>query len=102
MPTFLSFLLRVFLLAGGLLFAASLAVAFVLMAAVWGVRSAWARLTGRPVMPFTMRIDPRAGFGRVYRRPVQKQPSRTPRADAVQPGAKPGDITDVEPRTPRP
>ena len=102
MPTFLSFLLRVFLVAGGLLFAASLAVAFVLMAGVWGVRSAWARLTGRPVMPFMMRIDPRAGFDRIYRRPVQSQHSRTPRADAVQPGAKPGDITDVEARSPRP
>ena len=44
MPTFLSFLLRVFLLLGGLLFAASLAVAFVLMAAAWGVRVVWARL----------------------------------------------------------
>jgi hypothetical protein len=99
MPTFLSFLLRVFLVAGGLLFAASLAVAVVLMAGVWGVRSAWAKLTGRPVMPFIMRIDPRAGFDRMYRRPPQA--SRTPRADAVQPQGKIGDVTDVEPRTPR-
>ena len=100
MPTFLSFLLRVFLLLGGLLFAASLAVAFVLMAAVWGVRVVWARLTGRPVMPFIMRMGPRAGFDRMYRRPASSQNSRTPRADAVQPGARPGDITDVEPRLP--
>lgn len=104
MPTFLSFLLRVFLLAGGLLFAASLAVAFVLMAAMWGVRGAWAKLTGRPVLPFIMRMGPRAGFDRMYRRPapVHARASRTPRADAVQPGAKPGDITDVEPHSPRP
>jgi hypothetical protein len=103
MPTFLSFLLRVFLLLGGLLFAASLAVAFVLMAAVWGVRVVWARLTGRPVMPFIMRMGPRAGFERMYRRPApaQSRASRTPRADAVQPGAKAGDITDVEARSPR-
>jgi hypothetical protein len=99
MPTFLSFVSRVFLVAAGLLFAASLAVAFVLMAAAWTVRGAWARLTGRPVMPFMMRIDPRAGFDRMYRRPPQ--PSRTPRADAIQPGAKLGDVTDVEAHSPR-
>jgi hypothetical protein len=101
MPTFLSFLLRLFLLAGGLLLAASLGVAFVLMVTVWGVRSAWGKLTGRPVMPFMMRIDPRAGFDRMYRAPVQSQHSRTPRADAVQTKARPGDITDVEARSPR-
>jgi len=50
-------------------------------------------------MPFMMRIDPRAGFDRMYRRPPQ--PSRTPRADAIQPGAKLGDVTDVEARSPR-
>jgi hypothetical protein len=100
MPTFLSFVVRVFLVAAGLLFTASLAVAFVLMATAWTVRIAWARLTGRPVMPFMMRIDPRAGFDRMYRRPSQR--SRTPRADAIQSGAKLGDVTDVEARSPRP
>ena len=100
MPTFLTFLLRVFMVAASLLFAASLAVAFVLMAALWCVRGAWARLTGRPAMPFMMRMDPRAGFDRMYRRP--QAASRTPRADAVQPGARPGDVTDVEARSPRP
>jgi hypothetical protein len=99
MPTFLSFLLRVFLLAAGLLFGASLAVALVLMAALWGVRAVWAKLTGRPMMPFMMRMDPRAGFERMYRR--AQQPSATPRADSV--GARRreiGDVTDVEPRPP--
>jgi hypothetical protein len=100
MPTFLSFVLRLFLVAAGLLFAGSLAVAFVVMALVWSARSAWAKLTGRPAMPFMMRIDPRAGFDRMYRRP--QQPSRTPRADAIQPGVKLGDVTDVEARSPRP
>jgi hypothetical protein len=99
MPTLLSLLLRVFLLAGGLLFAASLALAFVLMIGLWGVRSAWARLTGRPVMPFIMRMDPRAGFDRMYRRP--EQGSRTPRADTIQTGAQSADVTDVEARSPR-
>ena len=55
MPTFMAFLLRLFLVLAGLLFAASLAVAAVLMLAVWGVRAGWAKLTGRPVTPFIVR-----------------------------------------------
>lgn len=99
MPTVMTFLLRIFLLAAGLLFAASLAVAAVLMLAVWGVRAGWAKLTGQPVSPFIMRIDPRGGFERMYRR--SGQGSATPRADAVRPGRAAGDVTDVEPRAPR-
>lgn len=97
MPTFMTFLLRLFLLLAGLLFAASLAVAAVLMLGLWGVRAVWAKLTGKPVLPFIIRIDPRAGFGRMYRQ--AEQASRTPRADSV-PGRKIGDVTDVEPRSP--
>jgi hypothetical protein len=95
MPTFMTFLLRLFLLAAGLLFAASLAVAAVLMLAVWGLRAGWAKLTGRPVTPFIIRIDPRGGFERMYRRAGQE--SRTPRADSVK-ARKIDDVTDVEPR----
>jgi len=98
MPTLLSFLLRLFLVVAGLLFAASLAVAAVLMLAVWGVRAAWAKLTGRPVMPFVVRINPRGGFERMYRKARPESP--TPRADSVHPGRKIGDVTDVEPRVP--
>jgi hypothetical protein len=99
MPTFMTFLLRIVLLAAGLVFAASLAVAAVLMLAVWGVRAAWAKLTGRPVSPFIMRVDPRGGFQRMYRR--GREGSATPRADAVRPGRPRGDVTDVEPKAPR-
>ena len=99
MPTLLSFLLRLFLVAAGLLFAASLAVAFVLMLGVWSVRAGWAKLTGRPVAPFIIRINPRAGFRRMYRR--AEQGSRTPRADALRPGRQEGDVTDVHYRQPK-
>jgi hypothetical protein len=98
MPTLLSFLIRLFLVAAGLLFAASLAAAFVLMLGLWGVRAAWGKLTGRPVTPFVIRIDPRGGFHHVYRRAEQASP--TPRADSVQPRREIGDVTDVEPRLP--
>ena len=100
MPTLMTFLFRLFLVAAGLLFAASLAVAFVLMLGLWGMRAAWARLTGRPVMPFVVRIDPRGGFERMYRR--AEQGGRSPRADSVRPGPRLGDVTDVEPRPPGP
>ena len=80
MPTFMNFVLRLFLLVAGLLFAASMAVAAVLMLALWGVRAAWARLTDKPAMPFII---------------------RTRRANIVRPRRAPADITDVEPRTPQ-
>lgn len=95
MPTLLSFLIRLFLVAAGLLFAASLAVAVVLMLTLWGVRAAWAKLTGRPVMPFVVRIDPRGGFERMYRRAGQGSP--TPRSSAVR-QRQAGDVTDVDPK----
>jgi len=59
-----NFLVRLILFMLGLVFAASLAVAVLLLAAVWGLRYAWARLTGKPVQPWVMRFDPRSGFDR--------------------------------------
>lgn len=64
----MNFILRFVLFCLGLVFAASLAVAVLLLAAVWGLRYGWARLTGQPVTPWTVmfgnRFDPRAGFER--------------------------------------
>src|SRR5688572_31482265 len=81
MPTLLSFLIRLIFVAAGLLFAASLALAFMLMLSVWVARAAWAKLTGRPVMPFIIRIDPRAGFDRMYR--GAERGRAAPRSSAV-------------------
>ena len=91
MHTVLGLVLRVFLLLAGLVFAASLAVGFVVLVALWVVRSTWARLTGRQATPFVMRVDPRAGFDRMVRRPGSD--ARTPPTV--------GDVTDVEPKAPR-
>lgn len=99
MPTLMTFILRLFLLAAGLVFAASLAMAAVLMLAVWAVRAGWAKLTGKPVAPFIVRMDPRGGFERMYRR--GERASATPRADSVRPGRNVGDVTDVDPKAPR-
>ena len=64
----LNFVFRVLLFVIGLLFAASLAVAALLLVAVWLMRMGWARLTGKPVTPWTVmfgqRFDPRQGFER--------------------------------------
>ena len=87
MPSFMTFLLRVFLLIAGLLFAASLAVVATLVVALWAVRATWAKLTGRAPAPFIVRVNPRRGFERMY-------PKTPPRS------ASHADITDVEPKTP--
>lgn len=92
-----TFILRLFLLVAGVLFAASLAAAAVLMLAVWSVRAAWAKLTGQPVAPFIVRMDPRGGFERMVRR-GEPASSRTPKADAVRRGRPAGDVSDVEAR----
>lgn len=93
----LSFLLRLLLVAAGLVFAASIVVVFVLLLAVWSIGALWARLAGRPASPFVMRMGPRRAFEEVVRRAPAA--SRTPRADAAAgPGAVPPTVTDVEAR----
>ena len=100
MPVILTFLLRVLLLAAGLVLAASLAVGFLLLVALWSVRAVWARLTGRQAAPFVVRFGPRRAFDEMMRRGAANE-SRTPRADAAS-GPRPrlAEITDVEPRPP--
>ena len=51
----------------GVLFFLSLLGAAAVLALVWGLRALWARLTGRPVTPWVMRMDPRTGWSTVYR-----------------------------------
>jgi hypothetical protein len=99
MPLLLNLLLRALLLAAGVFFAVVLAGFFVLLLAAWGVRAAWARLTGRPVMPFAMKMGPGRAFEEMMRRAQAPQPGRTPRADAAAGVRRTlGDVTDVEPK----
>lgn len=102
MATILTFLVRLLLLAVGLAFAAVMACFFVLMLGVWLLAAAWARLTGKPVTPFVMRMGPRDAFDQMRRRAqAQQQPAtRTPRSDAAAgPRAQiTADVTDVEPK----
>jgi hypothetical protein len=103
----LNFLLRLILFFTGLVLAASLAVAVLLLAAVWGVRYGWARLTGQPVQPWVMRFDPRHGFDRfrAATRPadptaadVAAARARGQAADSPVRLRDPGRVTDVEAR----
>jgi flagellar biosynthesis protein FlhB len=92
MNQLLTFLLRVLLIAAGLIFAASLLVVMLFLLVIWTLRALWFKLTGRAVAPFVMRINPRAGFEQVFRR-AERGPvaSRAPRREI-------GDVTDVEPK----
>ncbi|MGJ7494323.1 hypothetical protein ACSFA8_04540 [Variovorax sp. RT4R15] len=60
----LNFLLRAVLFLVGLVLAASLAAAVLLLAAFWMIGAGWARLTGKPVRPWVMRFNPGSGFDR--------------------------------------
>ena len=85
------FLSRVILFAAGLVFAASLLLALVLVAMLWALRAGWARITGKPVAPWVMRVNPRAGWQQVYRggQGAKSEPQAR-RRDTLQ------DVTDVE------
>jgi hypothetical protein len=91
MQTLFNFLVRLVLLAAGLVVAASLAVIVAVAVALWGLRYAWARLTGRAVNPFVVRVHPRQAFDAMARR------GAGPRAGA----REIGDVTDVEVKPPR-
>ena len=85
MPFLFGFLLRTLLFVAGLVFAASLAVVFLVLLALWALRAGWAALTGKPRSPFVVRFRAAEGFQRTYRR------AQTVRRPA-------GDVTDVEPK----
>jgi hypothetical protein len=95
----MNLLLRLVLVLAGLVFAASVAVIGALMFALWGLRAAWARLTGRPTAPFIVGLHPFGAFADMARRGAAPAGSRTPRADAVAAG-RIADVTDVEAKPP--
>ncbi|RQO82065.1 hypothetical protein [Acidovorax sp. FJL06] len=107
----LRLLLRVVVIAMGLVLFASLVVAALVLALVWMLRAGWARLTGQPVTPWAMRMDPRTGFRTVFRSTERWSSGRrgaAPAADdtsdeatasrrgGILPGA--AEVTDVEAR----
>ncbi|WP_367618158.1 hypothetical protein [Variovorax sp. CAN15] len=105
----MNFVIRVILLLLGLVFAASLAVAVMLLAAVWGVRYAWGRLTGKPVTPWVMRFNPRSGFDKFRNAAQPAEPTAADVANARARGesverpvrirGSASDVTDVSPKS---
>ena len=99
-------LIRAVLVVAGLVMFLSLLAAVLVLALAWGLRALWARLTGRPVVPWTMRVDPRAGWSTVYRSSGRWSAARTAPAPDAPPtrraGVLPGadEVVDVEPREP--
>ncbi len=87
------FLLRLLLVAAGLVFALSLIFAMVLLLIVWSVRALWGKLTGRPVNPFDMRMNLRVEFDRVF-----KNAQRGDMAPGKPPRRVVENVTDVEPK----
>ncbi|MGE0329958.1 MAG: hypothetical protein AB7P37_04640 [Ramlibacter sp.] len=100
MHTVFRFILRLVFLVAGLVFAASLALALLVLLAFWGLRMLWARLTGQPVTPFVMRIDPRGGFNRMYRGAAAKPVNEPGPAESAR-RREIADVTDVEVKEPR-
>lgn len=104
------FVVRAILLVAGLVLFLSLLAAALVLALTWGLRAVWSRLTGRPVVPWTMRVDPRSGWNSVYRSSARWNSPRAgvdPQADAPEPHAAvrrggilpgAGEVTDVQPR----
>ncbi|RYF00891.1 MAG: hypothetical protein EOO32_05830 [Comamonadaceae bacterium] len=100
--------LRLVVVALGLVVFLSLLCAAALLAVVWSLRAVWARVTGRPVMPWAMRMDPRTGWSTVYRSTARWSArgaaAGAAPADEPAPGVRsrelPGarDVSDVEPR----
>ena len=87
------FIMRLVLLAAGLALAAFIAAAVVALLLVWSVRTTWARLTGRPVTPFVMRMNPRGSFDRMVR---ARQSAPLQPGERHQERREIADITDVE------
>jgi hypothetical protein len=106
----LRWVLRLVVFAMGVVLFLSIVAAVMVLALVWALRAGWARLTGKPVTPWVVRMDPRTGFSTVFRSTERWSAARQsapapdgapeepagPRRGGVLPGA--AEVTDVVPR----
>ncbi len=101
------FVLRLVVIAGAVVVFLSVLAAALLLALVWGARALWAKLTGQPIVPWAMRMDPRSGWSTVYNSTARwSAPRRESNEDSgLARGAMRGaglrpspDVTDVQPR----
>lgn len=95
----LGFVVRIGLFLAGLVFFASLLVAALLVLAVWLVRALWAKLTGRPVSPWTFQINRRGAWDRFYRRSSGSGAASSRDDNVVDADVRDVNVvTDVEPK----
>jgi hypothetical protein len=87
-------MLRIVLLALGLVFVASLVLAAAFVFLLWSLRSFWARLRGQPVAPWAFQFSPRAQWGRFYAGAAKGTADNAASGQRGALGAIP-DITDV-------
>nr|WP_315190154.1 hypothetical protein [uncultured Albidiferax sp.] len=89
-------LVRAVVLAMGLVFAACLLVVVFALAVLWGLRALWAKLTGQPLTPWVMRVNPRTGWTRASQTASRWQSAaKQPRGRAEGTGRDLTDLTDV-------
>jgi hypothetical protein len=67
---------RLVLLMAGLVFLASLMVFGLVLLALWLVRALFARLTGRPVTPWTFKVNRQAQWSRFYQASSRGNPAQ--------------------------
>ena len=99
LATVVSWTLRLAVVLAGLVFFMSLLLVGAIAALLWGARMLWAKLTGKPVMPFAFKMNPASGWTTVYQstaRWTAKGSSSERAAGNTRPAVI--DVTDVEPR----
>lgn len=67
---------RLILLAAGLVFLASLMAFGLVLLVLWLVRALFARLTGRPVTPWTFKVNRHAQWSRFYQTSGRGNPAQ--------------------------
>ena len=103
LATVVSWTVRIVVVLAGLVFFASLLLVGAIAAMAWGARMLWAKLTGKPVVPFAFKMNPASGWSTVYRstaRWTANGGSRASESNGSASGLRPAviDVTDVEPR----
>ncbi len=106
-----SLVVKLFVVVAAAVVFLSLLVAMLLLAAHWGLRVLWARITGKPAAPWVMGVDPRSAWRATARReaarppdkpPPEQEPPAPPQAGAAGPLMRPlpgtEEVTDVQAR----
>ena len=99
LATVVSWTLRIAVVLAGLVFFASLLIVAAIAALLWGARMLWAKLTGKPVVPFAFKMNPASGWSTVYQS-TARWTAKGNGSERAAGNTRPAviDVTDVEPR----